>query len=56
MVFKWPTNALAFGLQWSTNLSTRIWSNAVPAPVIVSGQYTVTNNMTNKARFYRLKK
>ena len=56
MVFKWSTNALGFTLQWSTNLGTAIWSNATPAPVIVGGQYTVTNSMTNKARFYRLKK
>jgi len=56
MVLTWPTNSLAFALQWSTNLGTGIWSNGVPAPLIVSGQYTVTNNMTNRIRFYRLKK
>jgi hypothetical protein len=56
MVFKWPTNALGFSLQWVTNLSSANWSNATPAPVIVSGQYTVTNTMTNNASFYRLKK
>ncbi|HEY5909121.1 MAG TPA: Ig-like domain-containing protein [Verrucomicrobiae bacterium] len=56
MVIKWPTNALAFALQWSTKLGTAMWSNAIPAPVIVNGQYTVTNTMTNQARFYRLKK
>jgi hypothetical protein len=56
MVFKWPTNALGFALQWSTNLGVLSWSNATPSPVIVNGQYTVTNNMTNQMRFYRLKK
>ncbi|NOS71807.1 MAG: Ig-like domain-containing protein [Verrucomicrobia bacterium] len=56
MVFKWPTNALGFSLQWVTNLSSVNWSNATPAPLIVSGQYTVTNSMTNTAKFYRLKK
>jgi hypothetical protein len=56
IVFKWPTNALGFSLQWVTNLLSVNWSNATPAPVIVSGQYTVTNSMTNNARFYRLKK
>jgi len=55
LVLNWPTNTLAFALQWSTNLGTATWSNAIPAPAIVDGQYTVTNNMTNKARFYRLK-
>jgi hypothetical protein len=56
MVFKWPTNAVGFTLQWSTNLGAANWSNAVLSPVIVSGQYTVTNSMTNDARFYRLRK
>lgn len=56
MVFKWPTNALGFSLQWVTNLPPVNWSNATPAPVIVIGQYTVTNSMTNNVRFYRLKK
>jgi hypothetical protein len=56
MVFKWPTNALGFSLQWVTNLGLANWSNATPSPLIVSGQYTVTNSMTNTFRFYRLKK
>ena len=56
LVLNWPTNAPGFTLQWSTNLGTAIWSNATPLPKIVSGQYTVTNNVTNSLRFYRLKK
>jgi hypothetical protein len=56
MVFKWPTNALGFSLQWVTNLGLANWSNATPSPLIVSGQYTVTNSMTNTFRIYRLKK
>ncbi len=56
MIFKWPTNAPGFSLQWVTNLGLAYWSNATPAPVIVGGQYTVTNSITNNAKFYRLKK
>lgn len=57
MVFRWPTNTPGFKLQWSTNLgSAAYWSNATPAAVIVSGNYAVTNNMTNMFRAYRLKK
>ena len=55
MVFKWPTNALGFSLQWVTNLSLVNWSNATPAPVIVSGQYTVTTNTAAGKQFYRLR-
>ncbi len=56
IVFNWPTNSAGFTLQWSTNLGTGIWSNAIPAPVIVNGQYAVTNGLTNSFRFYRLRK
>ncbi len=56
IVFKWPTNALGFTLQWSTNLGTAIWSNATPTQVVVNGKYTVTNGMTNSLTLYRLKK
>ena len=55
-VLNWSTNAEGFALQWSTNLGALNWSNAIPAPAVVGGQYAVTNNMTNQARFYRLKK
>lgn len=56
IIFKWPTNALGFTLQWATNLGSPTWSNATPAPLITSGQYAVTNGFTNNSRFYRLKK
>jgi hypothetical protein len=56
LVLKWPTNAVGFTLQWATNLPATNWSNATPSPVVVNGQYTVTNNATNRMRIYRLKK
>ncbi len=56
IVLQWPTNAPGFMLQWSTNLAAMVWSNATPSPVIVNGQYAVTNNMTNALRLYRLRK
>jgi hypothetical protein len=56
IAFKWPTNAIGFNLQWTPGLGSGFWSNATPAPVIVSGEYTVINGATNKAQFYRLKK
>ena len=54
-VLKWPTNAPGFTLQWSANLGSPIWSNAIPSPAVVNGQFTVTNGVTNNLRFYRLK-
>jgi uncharacterized repeat protein (TIGR03803 family) len=53
-VLTWPTNASGFILQSVTNLSSTNWSTVSPAPVVVSGQYTVTNGITGKEMFYRL--
>ncbi len=54
IVLTWPTNSTGFSLQFITNLGSTNWSNAVPAPVTVNGSYTVTNSITNSAKFYRL--
>jgi hypothetical protein len=56
IVLTWPTNAIGFTLQWSTNLATPNWNNATPSPVVVNGQYTVTNSVIDSLRLYRLKK
>jgi uncharacterized repeat protein (TIGR03803 family) len=47
-ILTWPTNVTGFNLQSTTNL---------PPPAIwdpVAGQYSVTNPMTTKQKFYRL--
>ncbi len=56
LVLSWPTNDPAFKLFYATNLSATTWISNTVAAAIVSGQYTITNGMTNNARFYRLKK
>ena len=56
MVITWPTNTGGFSLQWASNLGAANWRDAVPAPVIVNGQYAITNTMTSPSRFYQLKK
>jgi hypothetical protein len=55
-VLHWPTNAAGFRLECSTNLGSGRWSDANPLPVIVDGQNSVTNDLTNPFRVYRLKK
>lgn len=56
LVLTWATNDSAFKLFYATNLPAAAWiSNPVP-PAVVSGQYAITNGITNNARFYRLKK
>jgi uncharacterized repeat protein (TIGR03803 family) len=55
VVLTWPTNATGFTLQSTTNLgSSAVWSTNSPAPVVVSGQNTVTNPISGSQMFFRL--
>lgn len=55
VVVTWPTNAVGFVLESTTNLPG-LWSTVSPPPVIINGQNTVTNTAGNGYEFYRLKK
>jgi len=51
------TNAVTgYTLQATPSLKSASWTDVNPAPVVVSGNYTVTNAMTNSSTFYRLAK
>jgi len=52
----WPTNATGYTLQSTTNLASPVWSTNSPSPVVVNGQYTVTNPISGKQQFFRLSK
>jgi beta-glucanase (GH16 family) len=55
VVLTWPTNATGFTLQSTTNLgSSAVWSTNSPAPVVVNGQNTVTNPISDTQMFFRL--
>jgi uncharacterized repeat protein (TIGR03803 family) len=55
VILSWPTNAVGFTLQSTTNLdSAAVWSTNFPAPIIVNGQNVVTNPTTGAQKFYRL--
>jgi len=56
LVLTWPTNASGFALVYSTDLSTTNWLSNSVAPMIVGGNYTVTNPIAGENNFYRLKK
>ena len=56
LVLSWPTNAVGFVLEWSTNQALTNWAPVSPLPVIVGGQYTLTNTMSGGKMFYQLKK
>jgi len=55
VVLTWPTNATGFTLQSTTNLvSPAVWSTNSSAPVVVNGQFAVTNPISGPRQFYRL--
>ncbi|MGP8198286.1 MAG: choice-of-anchor tandem repeat GloVer-containing protein [Limisphaerales bacterium] len=54
VVLTWTNTATGFTLQSSTNLSAAAWSTNLPAPVVLNGQYTVTNPISGTQRFYQL--
>jgi hypothetical protein len=56
IVLSWPTNAVSLTLECTTNLQAANWEPVSPAPVIVSGQYTVTNPISWEKMFFRLTK
>jgi uncharacterized repeat protein (TIGR03803 family) len=59
VVLTWPANVAGldysgFKLQSTTNLLASTWNTASPAPVVVSGQNTVTNSISGTQLFFRL--
>ncbi len=52
----WPTNSAGFNLEASTNLGTTIWSDILPAPVVIGTNNVVTNAMDTPRKFYRLRR
>jgi len=53
VVISWTNLLSAFTLQTTPNPSTT-WTNALPLPTLVSGQYFVTNRIAGPMRLYRL--
>lgn len=56
VALSWPSSATGFVLQANMNLSTTNWVAVTNAPAVVNGKNTVTNEVTNSATFYRLRK
>jgi hypothetical protein len=54
VILTWATNAIGFTLQSATNLASPVWTTNLPAPVVVNGQYTVTNPISGTQQFFRL--
>jgi hypothetical protein len=50
----WPSNAIGFNLQSTTNLASPVWSAVSPAPVLIGKQFEVFTPKTGARKFYRL--
>jgi hypothetical protein len=55
LVLAWPTNNAGITLQSTTNLfAPTVWADVSTPPVIVNGQYTVSNIISGAQQFFRL--
>ena len=56
VIVTWPASAAGFTLQSSTSLasSPTAWSTVSPAPSVINGYNTVTNQLSGARKFYRL--
>jgi uncharacterized repeat protein (TIGR03803 family) len=59
IILTWPTNYAGFDytgftLQSTTNLHSPVWTTNLPAPIVVNGQYAVTNPIWGTQQFFRL--
>jgi uncharacterized repeat protein (TIGR03803 family) len=54
LVLSWPTNFTGFTLQSTTNLVSPVWTNNLPAPVVVNAQFAVTHVISGTQQFFRL--
>ena len=55
VILSWPTSATGFTLEQTTSISPPAnWSTNSTVPVVVGGNYTVTNPASSSAYFYRL--
>jgi uncharacterized repeat protein (TIGR03803 family) len=55
VILSWPTNAVTFTLQSTTNLiPPAAWNTVSPGPVVVNGQNVVTNPISGTQKLYRL--
>jgi uncharacterized repeat protein (TIGR03803 family) len=59
VILTWPTSYAGFDytsytLQSTTNLNSPVWSTNLPEPVVINGEYTVTNFISGTQQFFRL--
>ena len=56
LILTWSTNFTGFTLQSTANLASPAWTTNSATPIVVNGQYTVTNPISGTQQFFRLSK
>jgi arabinan endo-1,5-alpha-L-arabinosidase len=56
LTFAWPSWAIGFGLDCTTNLASGSWTPVPQAVTLANDQWWLTIPMTNAAEFYRLQR
>ena len=56
LAFSWPSWAVGFTLESTTNLATGTWNPVAPAPVLTNNVYSVSLLTTGAMSFYRLQR
>ena len=54
-VVRWVAPAAGYTLQYSSSPRSTNWVNVTNTPIVINGQKTVTLDMTNSLRFFRLR-
>jgi len=55
VILFWPANVAGYSLECTTNLASANWNSVLPLPVVVGSENVVTNSLTGRAVFYRLR-
>jgi hypothetical protein len=57
LILSWPTNALRFKLQSTSDLTPHTtWTDFANPPAVIGGEFIVTNAFSGTAQYYRLTK
>jgi len=56
LILSWRTNYTGFALQSSSDPASGTWTTCSNPPVIIGGQFVVTNPISGTAGYFRLKK
>ena len=55
VILTWPADETGYSLQFKPSIDPQAtWGAILPTPVLINGQYTVTDAISSSQRYYRL--